>query len=137
MSEHPVTVLIAVKSNSLRTGLRSLLETILQAGVVGETTDPESLPALVAGQRPELVLLDGKLWSEARWLLLGDVRVRSPHTRWVVLAETESQQEQASQAGVDAAILQGLSPPQLLLLIQQLLGKTADHATFRSSANSA
>ena len=130
MSDYPVTVLIAVQSGALREGLRSLLETLSQVTVVGEVIEQGAVAHTVAGQRPGLVLLDGNLWSEAWWLLLGDVRARFPHTRWVILAETELQRQRASNAGVDAAILQGLPPPQLLLFLQQLLGIATDHTAL-------
>ncbi len=92
MENYRTAVVIMARSEPLRDGLKALLTAIPQVEIVGEA---DNLPAgleLAAEHQPDIVLLDLGLPSGAAWAVLGRIKIISPRTRRIMLADDVRQQ---------------------------------------------
>jgi two-component system response regulator NreC len=80
-----VTVAIADDHAVVRDGLRMIIEAQPDIDVVGETGDLAGARALLAEQRPDVLLLDINLGSESGLLAVGELRAAHPRTAIVIL----------------------------------------------------
>lgn len=113
-------VLIVARPGPLRDGLRALLTAIPQIDRIIQIDDIAVALSVIAEQRPALVLLDCIPRSVEWCTAVRRVKVESPETRTIVLAEDVLQQ-QAAQAAADVVLLKGASAADLYATVERLL----------------
>ena len=107
---------------ALRDGLEALLATMPQIRIIGWVEDSTSALKLVVEQHPAVVVLDPEtLLLDETWMLLRRIRIISPETRRLILAETVQQKQEAETPCAEAALLKGTSPAELVGTIEKLL----------------
>jgi DNA-binding NarL/FixJ family response regulator len=115
------SALIIAQPGPLRDGLHALVGTMPQIGGVDVTGDLESAFKATFNECPALVLLDAHLNGGKVWLTVRRAKVKWPRARTIVLAGNVEQQEEASAAGADVVLLEGLPAGRLVAAIVKLL----------------
>jgi DNA-binding NarL/FixJ family response regulator len=114
-------VLIVSRPGPLADGLRALLTAIPRVTAIRQVNDiPAALPLLVE-RHPVLLILDSHLPTEAACTILNDIKVLSPETRTLILADDVRQEDAAQAAHADAVLLKGAPAEALFATIVSLL----------------
>jgi len=113
--------LIVGRPGPLQDGLRALVGTMPQIGVVNAAHDIPSALSMDLNPGPALVLLDGDDAEGQVWLTVRRTKARWPQSRVMVLVSNAQRQEEAEAAGADAVLLQGFRPARLVAAIVKLL----------------
>jgi DNA-binding NarL/FixJ family response regulator len=119
MNQRP-TALIVAPPGLLREGLRAALNALCRVEIVGEADTAAQAIAMV--HDPTLVLLSVQGPENDSPAAIGKLKSRWPAARYAVLVETVAQQQAASAAGAEEALLQGVRPDRFLRRIEGLLG---------------
>jgi DNA-binding NarL/FixJ family response regulator len=113
--------LIVARLGPLCDGLRALLTAIRRIKTIAQVDDlPAALP-VVAEHRPALLLVDCNPANHETCTLLEEIKVRSPESRIVILAEDVRQQAIAQAVGADAVLLKGAPAEELFAMLEGLL----------------
>ena len=94
-AEKRTTVLVAVKSRSLRDALQAVLTLVPRIGTISQTCDVSSTLKTVIDLDPALVLLDAGLLGDGVFSLVRTIKAGGPDSRCLVLADSVLQQEEA------------------------------------------
>lgn len=121
MKTKHTSVLIVARPGSLRDGLRALLTASRRIELIEEAEDEAEVLGIVVERRPAVVLLDASLAPAGTRTLLDRIRVISPETRRVVLAESVQQKREIEAPGADVVLLHGAPAATLLLTIEKYL----------------
>ncbi|HTF48647.1 MAG TPA: response regulator transcription factor [Pseudonocardia sp.] len=111
----PITVLLVDDHELVRAGLRTFLELQPDMTVVGEAASGEQALALVAGVRPDVVLLDLVLPGMSGVETARRLRFAHPEVKVVVLTSFAGQDSvlPAVRAGVAGYLLKDVGPAEL------------------------
>jgi NarL family two-component system response regulator LiaR len=111
----PITVLLVDDHELVRAGLRTFLELQPDMTVVGEAASGEQALALVAGVRPDVVLLDLVLPGMSGVETARRLRLAHPEVKVVVLTSFAGQDSvlPAVRAGVAGYLLKDVGPAEL------------------------
>ena len=111
----PITVLLVDDHELVRAGLRTFLELQPDMTVVGEAASGEQALALVAGVRPDVVLLDLVLPGMSGVETARRLRLTHPEVKVVVLTSFAGQDSvlPAVRAGVAGYLLKDVGPAEL------------------------
>jgi two-component system, OmpR family, phosphate regulon response regulator PhoB len=125
----PHRILIADDDESVRSLLKATLPE--DDYEVIEARDGDEALELIAGQPPDLVLLDWKMPGKAGAHVLDEVKHNHPDLPVVVLtAEHQPPHRALAEAlGVDVFLTKPFSPLQLLDTVERLLAKDAPNQT--------
>jgi len=111
----PITVLLVDDHELVRAGLRTFLELQPDMTVVGEAASGEQALALVAGVKPDIVLLDLVLPGMSGVETVRRLRLTHPEVKVVVLTSFAGQDSvlPAVRAGVAGYLLKDVGPAEL------------------------
>jgi DNA-binding NarL/FixJ family response regulator len=114
-------VLIADSQSDVRYALRVLLQLVreLNAEVIGEVSDAESLHHHIVALNPDLVLLDWHLPGLPSQNRLSILRLLKPDVKIIVLSGRPELRQDAFNAGADAFISKIDSVEPLIAAIRQ------------------
>ncbi|HEX6384270.1 MAG TPA: hypothetical protein VF177_06340 [Anaerolineae bacterium] len=129
MSTNHASVLIVARSGSLRDGLRALMTTSRRIELLEEAEDEAEVLRIVAEGRPAVVLLDASLSPGSVRALLDQIKLASPGTRRVVLAETVQQKQEIEAPGTEIVLLHGAPAATLLLTVEAFLPGPEEQVT--------
>lgn len=117
---NPTLTLIVAAPGRIRDSWQALLKAIPRIQAIAMAD--EYLPAMqiVADQQPELVLFDAKL-TDNLTDVLRQIKIDSPQTRCIVLADTLEQQWLAKNAGADSVLLAGAPADMLFAAVEGIL----------------
>ncbi len=119
------SILIVAGQGALRDGLEALLATMSQIKVVGRVENLASALKMVVEQHPAVVVIDPEiLLMDETFTLLRRIRIISPETRRLILAETVQQKREVEAPCAEAALVKGASPVELVFTIEKLLAMT-------------
>ena len=105
-------ILLADANPTLRSALTLLLETRLDAQVVGQVNRMESLMCEAAATWPDIIVMDWELPGQPAQNRLAALRQQTPHSRIIV---TSARPESAHQASGADGFLCKTDPPEILL----------------------
>jgi DNA-binding NarL/FixJ family response regulator len=111
-------VLIADDQPHVRSALLLLLRQEPDVTVVGEAGDAEQALELVAGQQPDLVLLDWELPGRGGTATLARLQAARPGLLVIALSGRPESRRAALAAGVDVFVSKGEPPDQLLAAVE-------------------
>lgn len=116
-------ILITDDPSIRRDGLRALLESAPELQVVGAEHDSTEVLRLVAGAKPEIVLIDPSMRSLDGLSAIREIKRRASQVKVLVLTEHSSEYHirSALQAGADGYLLTEASPAELLMAIACVL----------------
>lgn len=115
------SLLIVAKPGSLRDSMRALLTTLPRIKIVDETENTLTALDLVSYHRPDLVLIDSNFPEEDVWMLLWQIRKRSPRTRRLILANTVQEKQEIEAPSAEAIFLKGAPIAEFVAHIERLL----------------
>ncbi len=115
------TVLIVARSISLRDGLRALFMTIPRINNIADAVDAASALDVVSDLRPSVVVLDAGSLAPAAPSLLTQIKMVSPETNRIVIAETVRQMQEIKSAGAESIFLQGVPGVELVEAAKRFL----------------
>ena len=121
LSEKNLSALIVGRPGPLQASLAALLTTIPSMGMVTLSDDRAFSLENVRTWNPDIVLLEAFISGCTPSQVLEQIRQEQPHIRWVVLADSVQQLQEAQTVGADAALLKGDSPTELVQAIERLL----------------
>lgn len=114
------SALIIAKPTRMRDGLRTLLRAIPQIELVIQADDSLSaIKVVMDEQPPAVILLDSYLLDDDLKTAINEAKIKSPQTRWIVLADNLKQQEVAWANGADEVLLAGFSATKLFNSIER------------------
>ena len=95
----------------VRQGIRSLLSNYPEFEIVGEADNGATGLARLAGQAPEVVLLDIRMPGESGLDILQQIRARAPQIKVIMLTSFDDEEyvRQALQAGAHGFVLKNAS----------------------------
>ena len=111
-----ITVVVVDDQDLVRSGLIRLLETAPELSVVGEATQGEEAVRIVAGSRPDVVLMDVRMPVLNGIEATRRIRVRTPDSRVLVLTtfDLDEYVYAALQAGASGFLLKDARPEELI-----------------------
>ena len=113
-------VLLATVQPDLRLALEVLLSEEPGVVVVGGVSEAEGLLALIKIIHPDLVMMDWDLPGRSPVDVLSVSHAIAPQTRFIALGNRADERPDAMDAGVDAFVIKGNSPQQLLTAFRAL-----------------
>jgi DNA-binding NarL/FixJ family response regulator len=112
--EQPVRVLIADDRSRSRDGLRTLLETWPEVGVVGEAVNGLEAILLVEKYQPDVVLMDAKMPVLDGLETTRLIKHKWPEVKVVMLTMYAAHRVNALATGADAFLVKGCPAEELL-----------------------
>jgi DNA-binding NarL/FixJ family response regulator len=112
-----IRVLVADDEPRARQSLRALLTTQPQIRLVAEATNGREALERVAGDHPDVVLLDVRMPELDGLEATRRIKARWPATRVIVHSMYPDYRAEALAAGADAFVVKGDPPNELLALI--------------------
>jgi DNA-binding NarL/FixJ family response regulator len=119
MNDKRMRVLIADDQPQVCSALRLLLMQEPDIAIVGEAEDMEQVLERIAGQRPDLVLLDWELPGQNGDSALVELRTAWPELVVIALSGRPEARRAALAAGADAFVSKGDPPEQLLAVVDE------------------
>jgi DNA-binding NarL/FixJ family response regulator len=119
MNDKRMRVLIADDQPQVCSALRLLLMQEPDIAIVGEAEDMEQALERIAGQRPDLVLLDWELPGQNGDSALVELRTAWPELVVIALSGRPEARRAALAAGADAFVSKGDPPEQLLAVVDE------------------
>jgi DNA-binding NarL/FixJ family response regulator len=110
-------ILIVDDHRQARKGLRVLLSTAPVMKVVGEAANGWEATRLMEEQRPDVVLMDGRMPVMDGLVATRRMKERWPEIRIVVTSMCASHRAEALAAGADAFVVKGCPTDELLVAI--------------------
>ena len=120
MNSQPLRILIADDNPDIRSALTLLLETRLNARIVGEADCMETLLAGVAQTHPDIVILDWELPGLPRKSRVAALRMLHPALKVVVTSSRPEIAQQAAAAHADSYVSKSEPPEQVVQVIQAI-----------------
>lgn len=115
------TVLIVARSGLLKDGLRALLMAIPRIDEIAEATDAKTALTAVEDLRPAVVLVDASFLAQAVRTLLTQIKIVSPQTKRIVIAETVHQMREINSTDAESVFLQGVPGVELVETTERFL----------------
>lgn len=115
------SVLIVAPPGALRRGLQALLHSMASIRSITLAEDGADSLQLVAAQQPDIVLIDLRMLGDEAWTVLRRIKVSSPLTQRIVLADDVRQQEQMAAQAAEGILLKGALPAELVSVVERLL----------------
>jgi len=119
MNDKRMRVLIADDQPQVRSALRVLLMQEPDIAIVGEAKDVEQTLEQIAGQQPDLVLLDWELPGQNGDSALVQLRKVQSGLAVIALSGRPEARRAALAAGADAFVSKGDPPEQLLAVVDE------------------
>jgi DNA-binding NarL/FixJ family response regulator len=119
MNDEQMRVLIADDQPQVCSALRLLLMQEPDIAIVGEAEDLEQALEQIAGQRPDLVLLDWELPGQNSDSALVELRTVRPGLVVIALSGRPEARRAALAAGADAFVSKGDPPERLLAVVDE------------------
>lgn len=124
MSNEPSSALIIAPPGRWRDSLRVLLQAGGLIAHVQLAEEDRAGPSCMAGDAPDLVLVDARLADGHGWWVLEQLRYDWPQARCIVLAHTLAQEQQARLAGADAVLQAGFPGEALYTTMRTLMQRS-------------
>ena len=118
----PVLVLVITKETPLQDGLVALLTTIPRRSAVLIAEDCPSGLRMVAGHRPQLIIVDLALPDDGAVKLIRKINTDSPGAKTIALVENPEHSKRAVKLGVKTVLYKGFSASVLVKIIEDILG---------------
>ncbi len=118
----PIRIVLVDDHALVLAGLRMLIESQPGLAVTGEASTPDQALAVVARERPEIVLLDLDLAGRSGLDLIPDLRTASPASRIVVLTglRDAAAHQQAVRSGARGVVLKEMAADVLVKAIEKV-----------------
>lgn len=120
MNSNLTRILLADDHPGLRSALALLLETRLNAQIVGQAYNMEDLLACMPRVRPGIVILDWDLPGAPEIGRIAALRAAVPSLKIVITSSRPEVEEQALAARADAFICKCEPPEKILYVLQAL-----------------
>lgn len=120
-TNNPATILVISESDRLRDGLIALLNAIPQVVFIGEASSLPEAVSLANRLRPDIAILDLGDSVDAAWRVLRQMELASPRTRCIALIDDVSQQHRVMTRAVEAVLIKGTAPADLIAAIERML----------------
>ena len=125
-------ILVADDLKRVRSAIRLMLGTLPGAEIVAEAVEASELPGLVAGLKPDFLLLDWELpgltamGGATSWIRA--LRREHPDLRLVVFSVHPEAERSAADSGADAFVSKTGPPERLTDTLRRLAGEAAADA---------
>ena len=118
----PIRIVLVDDHALVLAGLRMLIESQPGLAVTGEASTPDQALAVVARERPEIVLLDLDLAGRSGLDLIPELRTASPSSRIVVLTGLRdvAAHQQAVRSGARGVVLKEMAADVLVKAIEKV-----------------
>ena len=116
--------LIIAKPGPLREGLRAALSAMPSMCVVSEVDKATSALRSHLDPAPALILVSAESPGPGAVDAWEQIRAQWPEARYIILADTVEQREEARTAGADFVLLKGFAASQLFVAVETLMGET-------------
>jgi DNA-binding NarL/FixJ family response regulator len=120
MNPNILRILIADDNPAIRSALALLLETRLNATIVGEADQMELLLTKVARLQPDIVILDWELPGLPEKSRIAALRMLQPTLKVVVTSSRPEDTQQALTAQADSYVSKTQPPEQVVQAIQSI-----------------
>ena len=114
-------VFVTTAPGPLMDSLKALLSTIPQIEQVISLDDATTLLQMVAETRPRLVLLDYDSVAAEISNILGQTRMQSPDTHYIILVDSIEEQHRVAIAKDVTVLFKGSSPTKLFSAVENVL----------------
>ncbi len=116
-----LTVVLVDDHPLVRVAFRTIFEAH-DITVVGEAADGDEAVTVIVRERPDVVLMDVRMPRRDGLSALAELRVRSPHTRIIVLTtfDDDTYLDAALNAGANGFLLKNSSPEELVLAVRRV-----------------
>lgn len=128
--DEQITILIVDNHQSVRSGLRALIETVPGMGVIGDTYDCETAVALAYDQKPKVIILDMMPSGKNGIGIMRAVRRASPTSKILILTDNDNSEVilSAIQEGARGYLLKDPLSADIALAIRDIMdGKLILH----------
>jgi DNA-binding NarL/FixJ family response regulator len=113
-------ILLGIENAQLRFSLEFLISQEPGVDVVGEASETEGLLALIKTSHPDLVLFEQHLSGRPFDSLLAEIRCHRPAPYLMVLSKNWKDEDAILAAGVDAFLVKGDPPEELLSAFRRI-----------------
>ena len=112
--------MVVASSNVVRDGYQALFGAMDAFHVLEPADDGTSALARLAAERPELIILGGSVEIDDANLIFSTIRRRGGITRCLAICSNEAQARDMCVYGADAAVVEGISPTDLVSEVKQI-----------------
>ena len=114
-------VLVMGAPGHLRDGLKALLRSLPRVGDVRLTDSISSTRTAIGCNCPDLIVADTSTWNGKVQETIRRIKMDSPQSRVLALADSKARKQELLAAGADAALVIGTRAARLLETVQELL----------------
>jgi len=115
-----IRILLADDNPALRSALALLLETRLNARIVGEAYSMDELLSSVSLTHPDVVILDWELPGVPRWDRVAALRETDPDLKIVITSSRPEVAQKALAAQADAYISKSEPPERMVQMLREM-----------------
>jgi DNA-binding NarL/FixJ family response regulator len=120
MKPKTIRILLADDNPALRSALTLLLETRLNARIVGEAYSMDDLLSNVALTHPDIVILDWELPGAPKWDRVAALHEAVPALKVVITSSRPEVAQKALAAQADAYISKSEPPEQMMQVLREI-----------------
>ncbi len=120
MEQKMIRILLADDNSALRSALVLLLETRLNARVIGEANSMEDLLVKAAVKRPDIIILDWELPGTPKAGRIAALRDVHPFVKVIITSSKPEAAQQALAARADAYISKSEPPEKMMHVLQAI-----------------
>ena len=120
MHTKKIRILLADDNQALRSALTLLLETRLNARIIGESYNMESLLADLQLNQPDIVILDSELPGTPKTDRIAVLHAAYPALKVVIIGSQPEIAEQSMAVHADAYISKSEPPEQMVKVLQEI-----------------
>lgn len=117
------SALIVAAPSRIRDGLQALLKTMPALNPIDLIDSAAAVPEAVTQTGPDLVLFDANLSGDEIWLVIRQVKVKSPQILCIAIVSNMLQKRMAQAAGADQILLAGFPAGELITVLETALKK--------------
>lgn len=105
-----VTLLLAARPGHWRNALEAYLRAMPQLEVIVASELSGDLPALLASQQVQTLVLEGAMYRNNQAQLLAELHGKADRLHTVIIADTLHEYQAALEAGIDAVLMKAALP---------------------------
>jgi len=126
-------LVIVAERGALRESLHALMAALPEMNVICETDDIAEALFVISRQPTDLVLVANDFPADEMWVLLRQIKKRSPRALRLIFTDTVGQKTEMEAPSAEAVFLKGTMPIELVADIERLLAeRTAASRPFKS-----